>query len=229
MNLSARLKKIINFLYLPTTVADIGTDHAYIPIYLAQFSECSIIIASDCNRQPYQAAVEHVQAAGVAGEVDLRLGEGLSVLEQGEVAAVIIAGMGGTTIKNILTANYELAQNLEQLVLQPMAGAGSLRKWLIDNKFKISDEALVKEDKKEKIYQVLNVEPGSMECEDDFLLEIGPKLVANNDELLLEYLSNLEQTWQDIINKISLNAPQHSRIKRLEHKIERLREVKEWL
>ena len=229
MNLSFRLRKIIDFLDLPTKVADIGTDHAYIPIYLANHTECSVIIASDHNQAPYQAAVNHVQSAGVSDKIDLRLGSGLSVLDVGEVDAVIIAGMGGTTIKEILADNYELAQNLEQLILQPMAGAASLRNWLVDNKFEIADEGLVKGSKKQQLYQILSIKPGAMEIEDDFLLELGPKLIANKDRLLREHLNDLEKNWQQIIDEIALNAPQHPKIKKLEQKIVKLQEVKEWL
>lgn len=229
MQLSNRLKKIIDLLNTPTRVCDIGTDHAYIPIYLAQFSQCPVIIASDCNQAPYEAALKNVEAAGVTETVEVRLGSGLAVIDYGEVDAVIIAGVGGPTIKDILAANYELAQNLEQLVLQPMAGAASLRKWLVDNQFKIADEALVKENKQQKLYQILRAVPGSMKVEDEFLLELGPKLIAKRDELLAEYLLGLEEKWQKIIDEIALNAPQHTKIKRLERKIAKLQEVKEWL
>ncbi|MBM7556262.1 tRNA (adenine(22)-N(1))-methyltransferase [Halanaerobacter jeridensis] len=229
MNLSARLKKIIEILDLPTTVADIGTDHAYIPIYLAQNSECSAIIASDAKKQPYQVAVEHVQRAEVSKRVEIRLGSGLSVLKEEEVETVIIAGMGGPTIKEIIATDYKLAQQLEQIVLQPMAGAASLRKWLVDNRFKITDEKLVRGQKAEKIYQVLRVEPGIMDIDDDFLLELGPKLIENREELLVEYLDELKENWKNIMDKIAINAPQHEKINELEHKIDRLEEVKEWL
>ena len=229
MKLSNRLQKIIEILNLPTTVADIGTDHAYIPIYLAQYSDCSVVIASDVKKEPYQVAVEHVERAGVSDKIDLRLGAGLSVLKLGEVESIIIAGMGGSTIKKIIAENYKLAQQLEQIVLQPMAGAGSLRKWLVNNNFKIADEALVKGDKKEKIYQILSIKPGKMDVEDEFLLELGPKLIENKDCLVNEYLDHLEKNWTNIIDKISVNAPQHNKIKQLEHKISRLQEVKKWL
>ncbi|MGM0500979.1 MAG: tRNA (adenine(22)-N(1))-methyltransferase [Bacillota bacterium] len=223
MNLSPRLKKIVSFIDLPTTVADIGTDHAYIPIYLAKYSDCPLIIASDYNQDPYQVAKNNVKQAGVANQVEVRLGSGLTVLNANEVDTAIIAGMGGQTIKKILTANYKLAQQLEKIILQPMAGASSLRKWLVDQEFAIIDEGLVQE--KEKLYQIIVVEPGKMEVEDEFLLELGPKLITQQDELLDLYFDKLERNWQVIIDKIVVNAPQHSKIKKLKQKIERLKEV----
>ncbi|MGM0368817.1 MAG: tRNA (adenine(22)-N(1))-methyltransferase [Bacillota bacterium] len=224
MNLSPRLKKIISFLNLPTKVADIGTDHAYIPIYLAQKTDCPVIIAGEYNRAPYQIAKSNVQETGLLGQVELRLGSGLSILEQEEVTTAIIAGMGATTIKSIIADDYELAQGLDRLIIQAMEGASSLRKWLIENNFLISDEALVEEG--ERLYQILVIEPGTMEVEDDFLLEIGPKLVENNSSLLLKYLTNLEEEWQFIIDKIAVNAPCHSKIDKLEQKISKVKELK---
>ena len=227
MNLSPRLKKIISFINLPAKIADIGTDHAYIPIYLANYSDCSVIIASDYNQDPYYVAQQNVQNAGLEDKVEVRLGSGLSVLDFQEVDTVIIAGMGGQTIKNIVAEDYELAQQLNRIILQPMAGANSLRKWLVEKKFRIQDEGLVAE--KDKLYQIITVEPGPMEVEDDFVLELGPKLLEQKVELLPQYFKKLEQEWQKIIDEIAINAPQHSKIKSLKNKIHRLQEVKKWL
>lgn len=229
MNLSHRLKKIINMLELPTKVADIGTDHAYLPIYLAQNSDCPIVIASDCNRAPYEAALEHVQKAGLENEIELRLGTGLSILRPGEVETVIIAGMGGITIRDIIANSYEVAQELEQIILQPMTGAASLRKWLVDNRFKISTEKLVKRPNQDGFYQILSIKPGVMNIKDDFLLELGPKLIEERTRLLNDYLKYLEKKWQRIKEDIASDAPNHPKIDQITKQIEQLEEVKKWL
>ncbi|GAB6100279.1 tRNA (adenine(22)-N(1))-methyltransferase TrmK [Halanaerocella petrolearia] len=227
MKLSPRLKKIVSFLELPTSVADIGTDHAYIPIYLAQNTESPKIIASDYNREPYQAALDHVKKAGVEDKVDVRLGCGLSVLGKYEVKTAIIAGMGGQTIRQILADEYELAQSLKRIVLQPMAGAASLRKWLVKNNFEIVNEGLVTDN--DRFYQIIVVAPGPMELKDPFLLEVGPRLLEKEDPLLATYLTELEDKWQGIITQISTEIPEHPKVERLEEKVERLQEVKRWL
>ncbi|GAB6138311.1 tRNA (adenine(22)-N(1))-methyltransferase [Halanaerobaculum tunisiense] len=227
MNLSPRLKKIVSVLELPTSLSDIGTDHAYLPIYLARNTECTKLIASDCNRQPYQAAIDHVREADVADKVDVRLGYGLSVLDKYEVNTAVIAGMGGQTIRQILAEDYDLAHSLKRIILQPMVGAGALRKWLVENKFEIINEALVADD--DRFYQIIVVTPGAMELKDDFLLEIGPKLLETEDPLLDNYLTDLEEKWQTIKSDITTEAPQHPKIERLETKLRRIQEVKEWL
>ncbi|AGB41780.1 putative SAM-dependent methyltransferase [Halobacteroides halobius DSM 5150] len=227
MKLSPRLKKIVSLLELPTSIVDIGTDHAYIPIHLAKNTNCSKIIASDCNRAPYQAALEHVRQADVEDKVDVRLGCGLSVLSKSEVQTAIIAGMGGQTIRQIIGDDYDLAQGLDRIVLQPMAGAGSLRKWLVNNNFKIINEALVADN--DKFYQIIVVTPGSMKLEDSFLLEIGPQLIEKGDPLLSTYLDNLEEKWQKIIKDIAVELPDHPKVINLKSKIDKMQEVKKCL
>ncbi|MCK8815949.1 class I SAM-dependent methyltransferase [Natroniella sulfidigena] len=223
MKLSPRLAAIVRMIDLPTKVADVGTDHAYIPIYLAQNTSCSTIIASDAKENPYQFAIENVKQMGLADRIDVRLGSGLSVLNEGEVETVIIAGMGSQTMQDIITADYELAQNLERIILQPMAGAASLRKWLVKNNFKIIDESLVKD---ERIYQIIVVEPGSMELNDQFLLELGPILIQKREELWEEYTTELINKWNRIKNEIIENNPEHAKVAELNEKIKKIKEIK---
>jgi tRNA (adenine22-N1)-methyltransferase len=223
MRLSPRLAKIVDLLILPSRVIDVGTDHGYLPIYIAENTASSKIIASDYNKQPCEAALNHIQQAGVEDKVEVRQGSGLSVLNRGEVDQVVIAGMGSRTIIGILEADYDLAQSLERLVLQPMAGSSSLRKWLVDNNFKIIDEALVKEE--DKLYQIIVAQPGKMEVKDDFELKIGPILLKKNDELLEDYFNELKDEWQKIINKIAENSPDNQKIEILKRRIKRLEEI----
>lgn len=223
MRLSPRLAKLVDLLILPTRVIDVGTDHGYLPIYLAENTSSNKIIASDYNKQPCQAALKHIQQAGVEDRVEVRQGSGLSVLDKDEVDQVVIAGMGSRTIIGILEDDYDLAQRLERLVLQPMAGSSSLRKWLVENNFKIVDETLVKED--DKLYQIIVAQPGKMEIKDDFVLEIGPVLLKNKDSLLEDYFTELKDQWQQIISKIADNSPDNQKIEILKRRIKRLEEI----
>jgi len=223
MRLSPRLAKIVDLLLLPARVIDVGTDHAYLAIHIAETTTSAKIIASDYNKQPCEAALNHVQQAGVEDRVEVRQGSGLSVLSKDEVDQVVIAGMGSRTIIDILKDDYDLAQSLERLVLQPMAGSSSLRKWLVGNNFKIVDEALVKEE--DKLYQIIVAQPGKMEVNDDFILEIGPLLLKKNDNLLEDYFNKLKDEWEKVINKIGESSPDNQKIKILKRKIKRLEEI----
>ena len=225
MKLSKRLKTIVSLLDLPAKIADIGTDHAYLPIHLAQISPESRIIAVENKKQPYNAAQEHIEKAQLSDKIELRLGSGLEPIERGEIDSLIIAGMGAKTIREILNNSYQLAQGLDRIILQAMAGTAKLRRWLVENDFKVVDELLVEG---KEIYQVLLVKPGQQEIEDDFLLELGPKLInkatkGQQNNLTIKYLTRLKYKWQRISAEIrEKKSPKHSKVLELEKKLKRL-------
>src|SRR5690554_6508909 len=95
MNLSPRLQIIANHVPKDSICGDIGTDHAYVPIYLIQNNICNGIIATDINRGPLEIAKEQIEAAGYKDQIETRLGNGLKPIKPGEVDCVVIAGMGG--------------------------------------------------------------------------------------------------------------------------------------
>jgi len=120
--------------------ADIGTDHAYIPIELSK--QGMRVIASDIMPGPLKIAAENVKKNGA--DVELRLGGGLSPINKDEVETVIIAGMGGEMIEKILSADSDKA-NGPTFILQPMNGQFELRKFLVNNGFYIIEEDLAVE------------------------------------------------------------------------------------
>lgn len=123
MNLGSRLQGIANYVLPNKVFADIGTDHAYLPIYLIKNGIVKKAIAGDYNQGPYEAAQKAVLNYNLAGKIEVRLGNGLTVLAEGEADIVAIAGMGGTTIVEILSAKLNLAQQVQRLILQPMNNA----------------------------------------------------------------------------------------------------------
>ena len=130
--------------------ADIGTDHAYIPIELIKSGRCQKVIASDIKPGPAEIAAKNIKNEGL--DIEVRLGGGLSVLRTGEVDDIIIAGMGGKLICSILEENMEVAKSA-RLILQPMNSQWELRKFLLENGFGIESEDLALEGF--KVYNVL--------------------------------------------------------------------------
>lgn len=130
--------------------ADIGTDHAYIPIELIKSGRCEKVIASDIKKGPLEIAKKNIKAEGI--HIDVRLGAGLSVLKAGEVEDIIIAGMGGKLICTIIEENMMVAKSA-RLILQPMNSQFELRKFLIENGFSVVDEDIAVEGF--KVYNVL--------------------------------------------------------------------------
>ncbi|MHB0886043.1 MAG: tRNA (adenine(22)-N(1))-methyltransferase [Bacillota bacterium] len=183
--LPPRLDCIANKVPPGSVVADIGTDHAYLPISLVLSGRSPRAIGSDTRPSPLAAAVANVMAAGVAGQVELRRGSGLSVLTPGEVDVVVIAGLGGVLTCRILEADPVVRFSVERFVLQPNIGAEVVRRWLEGNQLKLADEDLVEDEG--RLYEVIVAEPrtGSLPSPDD-QYGVGREVVDLVGPLLLK-------------------------------------------
>ena len=226
MILSSRLEIVVSALDLSGKVADIGTGHAQVPIYLAKNTAVSLVVASEYKDNPYQKAKSEIEKAEVGDKVQLRRGFGLEVLSEGEVEEIVIAGLGASTIQKILGQKIKLAHSFKKIVLQPMNKLPGLRRWLLDNNFRLIDERIVKE--KGTFYQVLEVKKGKMKVGDEFLLEVGPYLIERNEELVDDFLNHLENRWQKIVEELAQKKANSLRCQQLEEKINSLKEVKRW-
>lgn len=186
MKLTNRLLTIAAMVPKGATVADIGTDHAYIPVFLVKNGISKKVIASDINKGPLEKARKHIVDNKLEGFIETRLGAGLKVLQKGEVDTIIIAGMGGVLIKNILEESKDVLDTVKTLILQPMKGQEVVRKWLNKNNFKIVKEILARETN--KFYEIIVAQHGYEVIEDEIYFEIGKKLIENKDPLLKDYL-----------------------------------------
>ncbi|MFB1080643.1 tRNA (adenine(22)-N(1))-methyltransferase TrmK [Jeotgalibacillus sp. JSM ZJ347] len=154
--LSQRLKAVADFVKDGETVADIGSDHAYLPCYLVKAQKIHKAIAGEVVEGPYQSAVKQVKQDELTEQIDVRKGNGLSVLSPGEVTTVTIAGMGGPLISEILENGKDRLEGVKKLILQPNISAVSIRHWLLENGWQIKDEKILEEDR--KIYEVILAE-----------------------------------------------------------------------
>lgn len=162
--LTPRLNNIVSHVK-GNTAADVGTDHAYVPIELIRRNICSRVIASDVKSGPVDIAAENVKIYNLQDKIEVRMGSGLSVLSPGETDDIIIAGMGGELIADIIKADYETAQK-SRLILQPMNSQYELRHYLIENGFKILCEDISVEGF--KVYNLIVAEAGKgipFECD----------------------------------------------------------------
>ncbi len=159
--LSERLKMVASFVPEGSRVADIGSDHAYLPCYLMNHNRISGAVAGEVNEGPYQSAINQVNRSGFANEISVRKGNGLEVISSGEVDVIIIAGMGGQLIRDILVEGGEKLESVKRLVLQPNVAAHLLRKRLAELDWELVEERILEEDN--KIYEVLVFEAGNGE------------------------------------------------------------------
>jgi tRNA (adenine22-N1)-methyltransferase len=186
MELAKRLAAAAAYVPAGSVAADIGTDHAYLPIFLVEAGLCQRVIATDLKPGPFHSALQKVTERKLEHRIDLRLGDGLKVIEPGEADVLVLAGMGGNTIREILAASPAITNTVSMLILQPMADHGDLRVWLAGNGWKIHDEQLVEENG--RIYVVIAAVPGHEVIIDSVLMELGPRLTEKKGPLFIKYL-----------------------------------------
>lgn len=202
MKLTDRLLKIASLVSVGKRVADIGTDHGYIPVYLLNKGKIPFAILADVNKGPLENARKEVRHNNLTDKTELRLGSGIEVLKKGEVDEVIIAGMGGILISELLEANKEVAHSVDKLILQPMQAQEELRKYLLSNGYEILDEVLVKEDF--RIYEIIESKftGNNTKVEDDIYFEVSEKLIKNKDPLLKEFIDKKIYKYNSIVEKL---------------------------
>lgn len=159
IRLTPRLQAVADLVEKGARLADIGTDHAHLPIYLLQQGRISEAIASDIRPGPLARAQRNVEQYQVGHAVDLRLGMGLACVRADECDTLSIAGMGGETISQVLQAAPWTAAGRHRLILQPMTMVAELRQWLWAHGYSIEKEAVCREER--RWYLALGVQGGA--------------------------------------------------------------------
>jgi len=216
MKLSPRLQCIAEKVNPGSYIADIGTDHAYLPIYLIENGICIRAIATDVRRGPLDRAWENIKANGLLNKIELRLGYGLSPIGRDEVDCAVLAGMGGYLICNILDEGRRKAESIKYFIIQPVQAPEVVREYLYKNKYTIYDEQLVKE--KDKIYEIIAAAHGEDSLIDPIYCEIGRKLIEKKDPLLPEFISLKIEELKKVIGKIGRENSANARTRLAECK-----------
>ena len=159
IGLTPRLQAIAGQVPQGARLADIGTDHAHLPIWLLEQGRIGFAIASDIRTGPLERAAENTARHGLSAQVSLRLGAGLAQVQPGECDVISIAGMGGETIAEILSAAPWTAEGQHLLLLQPMTMIAELRQYLWGHGYEITAETLCREEHRR--YVVLTVRGGA--------------------------------------------------------------------
>ena len=146
MELSNRLETIASFVTEGYVVADIGTDHGYIPIYLTSNGNCPRAYAMDVNKEPLSRAKTHIEEENAGEVVSCILSDGLHELPQDDVDSIVIAGMGGDLVVRILEQDFDKLANVKELILSPQSHLERVRHFLNDHGFRILEEEFLKED-----------------------------------------------------------------------------------
>lgn len=182
--LSKRLEMVASFVPQNARIADIGSDHAYLPVYLIKQKKAEFAIAGEVVEGPYKSAKAEVNSQNLESKISVRLANGLEALNDTDLINTIsIAGMGGQLIADILAAGVDKLANVTTVILQPNVGERTLRKWLNENNFKIINEAILEENN--KIYEIIIAVPGKQHLTSLELL-FGPLLMKEKNSVFIE-------------------------------------------
>ncbi|HEX8593844.1 MAG TPA: class I SAM-dependent methyltransferase [Pseudomonas sp.] len=172
--LSMRLERVAAHVPAGARLADIGSDHGYLPVALMRRGVIVSAVAGEVALTPYRSAERTVRENGLERQITVRLANGLAAIEPGDgITAISLCGMGGETIRDILDSGKVCLSGLERLILQPNGGEQPLRQWLMDNGYRILDEEVLRENRFD--YEVIVAErsgPVVYSCEELFF---GPR------------------------------------------------------
>ncbi len=226
MKINSRVDKVLNYIPKSSKVADIGCDHGY--VLIKGVLEAIIIkgVGVEVAKGPYQKAKVNIQEYNMENYIDIRLGNGLEPLEINDCDVCVIGGMGGRLITNILSDNLEKARSFKRLIFQPMNSEWILRKYLVENNWKIIDEDILIDD---RLYLYIIAEKGNMVVYDDFFFEIGPVLVNKKDMGRNKYIKEKIFKLEKILKNIkSIELKEKNKIENIKDSIEKWRNYLEY-
>lgn len=228
MKLSKRLEMVASFVGINARIADVGTDHGYIPIALVEQKLVEKAIAMDIRPGPLERAREHIRQHGLQEKIETRLSDGVKQLSVGEADTVIIAGMGGELVIHILEEGKNLWNFVEHWILSPQSELDKVRKYLIRQGFEIAKENMVKEDGKYYIVMdVVHTSKDKQQTDSDRINQMsrrlseaeyyyGPVLIKEKNLVLIEFLEKEKGQLTGIIQGLEEKSGERSMARRKE-------------
>lgn len=230
-NLSKRLSLVAGQIPGGSRLADIGSDHAYLPCYALGRGIITSAIAGEVNEGPFQSAIEQVKKLNFQEQISVRKGDGLQVVISGEVDVITIAGMGGPLICTILESGKEKLTDVKRLILQPNVAANQVRNWLEANNWVLVNEVILEEDG--IIYEVLTADRDGENpySQENYQLELllGPFLMKQKTKSFQQRWASELAVWKKILQQFhkAKSTPDVEEKKRL--LIEKIKQVEEVL
>ena len=191
--LSQRLERVAAHIPAGARLADIGSDHAYLPVALMRRGAIAAAVAGEVAATPFQAANRTVADNGLAQHITVRLADGLAAIEAGDdITAISLCGMGGETIRDILDSGKAHLNGRERLILQPNGGEQPLRQWLMDNGYQILHEEVLRENR--FYYEIIVAECAGPVIYTQEQLYFGPRHLQARSPVFLA-------KWQRLLGK----------------------------
>jgi len=208
MELSDRLEAICGMIPKCEVLADIGTDHGFIPIEAVRRGRAMRSLACDVVPGPLERAGEHIGRSGLGDRIETRLGDGLKPLTEGEADCVLIAGMGGRLILRILGESRDISESVPVLILSPHTDVPEVRRALSGFGRRIEAETMILEDG--KYYTVLRTLPGEEKLREEECL-FGPCLLRDRPPVFEGWLRNEERKTLELLETLSGNDSERTR------------------
>lgn len=227
--LSQRLALVADYLPKGAHFADIGSDHAYLPCFVCLNDPEARAVAGEVNQGPYDSAKNEVEKHKLEDRIDVRLGDGLGVVDPGEINQVVIAGMGGPLIRDILEGGKDKLSEVNRIVVQPNIDARSLRRWFFQHDYTLIDETIVEESG--HIYEILVAEKGDpSSCYHQQIIEkemwLGPFLLEKKTEAFIQKCKEEWKKKQYIVKQMKrATSPDEEKLKQHQKEMEWLEEV----
>lgn len=208
MQLSKRLQAVANLVTPGKRLADIGTDHGYVPIWLYEQGRIPFALAMDLREGPLQRAAEHIRMHGLDEKIKTRLSDGLEKLLPGETDSIVIAGMGGMLVVKILTQGQAVLDSIQELILQPQSDLDAVREYLHRTGFVIVQEEMVFEEG--KYYPMMKAVHGENTDDRKIWFLYGRLLLENRHPVLESYLQKEYDSCCKLLEKLSKTATEVS-------------------
>lgn len=225
INLSKRLEKAASYLPEGSLFADIGSDHAHLPCYICLADPTARAIAGEVNEGPYSNAAKTVKNYNLEDRIAVRLGNGLEVIQQGEINELVITGMGGTLIRSILESGKNKLVGVNRIIAQPNNEAATLRKWLDLHSYTIMDEDILEENG--HTYEILMAEHQKKHyplTEKEILF--GPVLMRRQSAVFIRKWEQEFQKYKRIIENMKMaQVPNEEKIQHFNEKMNLIKEV----
>lgn len=214
MNLSVRMSEIVKYVPKGSKVIDVGTDHAYVPIYLRKNKIAASVLATDVNKGPLEKAAKNIAKYKV-DNIALKHTSGLEGINYYVPDVVMISGMGGFLVIDIIKTSLELVNKVSRLILQPQHDIDEVRKYIHSIGFKIIDESMVYD--AGKYYVVIVCEHGIESYENEYEYTYGKKLIENRQDIFKEWINmtiNRNNTILENIKAAADNETSESYVRR---------------
>lgn len=228
IELGERLTKVASFVPKDSKVCDVGSDHAYLPVYLIQNNQITSAVAGEVVEGPFLSAKQTVRDCRMEERIEVRFGDGLQILsKEDEITAITICGMGGELISRILEAGFGGGHlsGEERLILQPNVAEHFVREWLMKHSYRITRETVVEDN--HRLYEIIVAEPVEETVKyTELELKYGPILLKEPSELSVAKWTRMNRKNKEILEQLQKSkTPQHEKIEQFEKAFNELQGV----